>query len=394
MKKVGLAVCYDTKNFGSQLQVLATIKKIEELGYETEIIQYTKKLTPTFILQTIPRLFNASFIKSKLNSKRKKQEIKKYPDIEKNISIRNNRFHAFVEKYFTNISKPYGGWENLVKESAKSYDIFLCGSDQLWLPNNLGSHFYTLEFAPKNKTKIAFATSFGVSQIPNRQKKATAKYLNRFQYLSTRELTGQRIIEELTGKNASVVCDPTLLFNAEGWMQMIPDKKVIEEPYVFCYFLGTNKKYRNEANEFKKQSGLKLVTCPYLDNFVEEDHQIGDIQLFDIDATDFVNLIRHAEYILTDSFHGSVFSILYHKKFITFNRFNAGVNSRNSRIDSLFTILELSERRYNGNIKDVEKDINYVDVEELLCKLRTASIQYLKVDLKGEGVVENDTDNR
>lgn len=382
MKKVGLAVCYDTKNFGSQLQVLATIKKVEDLGYESEIIRYKKKLTPTFVLQTIPRLFNVSFLKAKLHSKNKRKQIEKYPNIAKNVSIRNNRFNEFVEKYFTNLSRPYAGWENLVRESAKNYDMFLCGSDQLWLPNNLGSHFYTLEFAPDNKTKIAYATSFGVSQIPNMQKKATAKYLNRFQHLSTRELAGQKIIQELTGKKASVVCDPTLLFDAKGWAQMLPERKVVEEPYAFCYFLGTNEEHRKAADEFKRKTGLKLVTCPYLDNFVETDQQFGDIQMFDMDAADFVNLIRHAEYILTDSFHGSVFSILHHKKFMTFNRFTAGANSRNSRIDSLCILLGLSERRFNGDVMDVEKDVDYVSVEEKLLKLREASLEYLATALK------------
>ena len=382
MKKVGLAVCYDTKNFGSQLQVLATIKKIEDLGYESEIIRYKKKLTPIFVLQTIPRLFNVSFLKAKMHSSNKRKQIERYPDIAKNVSVRNNRFNGFVKKYFTNLSEPYAGWENLVKESAKSYDMFLCGSDQLWLPNNLGSHFYTLEFAPDNKLKIAYATSFGVSQIPERQKKATAKYLNRFQCLSTRELAGQKIIQELTGKKASVVCDPTLLFDAKGWAELLPERKIVEEPYVFCYFLGTNEEHRTAANEFKKRTGLKLVTCPFLDNFVEKDQQFGDIQMFDIDAADFVNIIRHAEYILTDSFHGSVFSILHHKKFMTFNRFTAGVNSRNSRIDSLCTLLGLSERRFNGNVTDVEKDIDYKGVEEKLLKLREASLEYLATALK------------
>ena len=382
MKKVGLAVCYDTKNFGSQLQVLATMKKIEDLGYKTEIIRYKKKLTPMFALQTIPRLFNMSFINAKIHSKDKNKKIEKYPEIAKNVSVRNNRFNGFVKKYFTNLSKPYAGWENLVKESAKNYDMFLCGSDQLWLPNNLGSHFYTLEFAPDNKRKIAYATSFGVSQIPERQKKATAKYLNRFQYLSTRELAGQKIIQELTGKKASVVCDPTLLFDAKGWAELLPERKIVEEPYVFCYFLGTNEEHRIAANEFKKRTGLKLVTCPFLDNFVEKDQQFGDIQIFDMDAADFVNIIRHAEYILTDSFHGSVFSILHHKKFMTFNRFTAGVNSRNSRIDSLCTLLGQSERRFNGNVTDVEKDIDYKGVEEKLLKLREASLEYLATALK------------
>lgn len=382
MKKVGLAVCYDTKNFGSQLQVLATIKKVEEFGYDTEIIRYKKKLTPTFVLQTIPRLFNISFIKAKLATKHKNNKIAKCPEIAKKVSIRNKRFQMFVTEHFANLSKPYDGWENLVKESGNNYDIFLCGSDQLWLPNNLGSHFYTLEFAPDDKHKIAYATSFGVSQIPGKQKKATAKYLNRFKYLSTRELAGQKIIKELTGRDAQVVCDPTLLFDAEGWEQMIPNKRLIDEPYVFCYFLGTNQEHRNVANEFKKKTGLKIVTCPYLDNFVKTDQRFGDVQLFDMDAADFVNLIRYAEYILTDSFHGSVLSILNHKKFMTFNRFNAGANSRNSRIDSLCTLLGLSDRRYTGNVMCVEKDIDYSDVEKRLGELRKKSIEYLENALK------------
>ena len=382
MKKVGLAVCYDTKNFGSQLQVLATIKKVEDLGHETEIIQYKKKLTPIFVLQTIPRLFNVSFVKAKLHSIYIRKQIEKHQDIAKSVSVRNGRFNQFVEKHFTNLSKPYKGWENLVRESAKKYDVFLCGSDQLWLQNNLGSHFYTLEFATDDKPKIAYATSFGVSQIPERQKKATAKYLNRFQHLSTRELAGQKIIQELTGKKASVVCDPTLLFDANSWKRIIPDRRVIDEPYVFCYFLGTNEEHRKAANELKKKTGLKLVTCPFLDNFVERDQQFGDIQMFDMDAADFVNLIRHAEYILTDSFHGSVFSILHHKKFMTFNRFTAGTNSRNSRIDSLCTLLGLSERRFNGNVMDVKNDVDYVGVEERLSKLRVDSIKYLENALK------------
>ena len=387
MSKVGLAVCYDTKNFGSQLQVLATVKKVEECGCEAEIIRYNKKITPTFIIQTIPRLFNVSFLKSKLSGSERDKKLKQKPELMVQVKQRNQRFDEFVEEYFSEyFSEPYNGWETLVKKCATNYDKFLCGSDQLWLPNNLGSHFYTLEFASSNKPKIAYATSFGVSQIPEKQKKATAKYLNRFQYLSTREIAGQKIIQELTGKKASVVCDPTLLFNAKGWAQMLPERKIIEEPYVFCYFLGTNEEHRDAANEFKRMTGLKLVTCPYLDNFVEKDQQFGDIQIFDMDAADFVNLIRHAEYILTDSFHGSVFSILHHKKFMSFFGFLAGANSRNSRIDSLCTLLNLSDRRYNGNVMNVVNDIQYSDVEKKLENLRASSIEYLQKALKSEKV--------
>lgn len=382
MKKIGLAVCYDTKNFGSQLQVLATVKKIENLGYKTEIIRYKKRLTPVFVMQSIPRIINIPFLKAKANSRKKRKQIEKHEELYKKVFVRNQRFSSFVEKYFSNLSKPYQGWENLVKESNLNYDVFLCGSDQLWLPHNLGSHFYTLEFASDEKKKIAYATSFGVSEIPPLYKKGFAKFLNRFQFLSTRELAGQKIIKELTGKESQVVCDPTLLFDADGWGKMIPDRQVIGDPYVFCYFLGTNEEHRKAAEEFKKKTGLKLVTCPFLDNYVEGDLKFGDVQMFDMDAADFVNLIRHAEYILTDSFHGSVFSILHHKKFLTFNRFNAGANSRNSRIDSLCALLGLSERRYTGDVMTVQQNIEYISVENKLQKLRDDSCLYLKQALE------------
>lgn len=379
MKKIGLAVCYDTKNFGSQLQVLATVKEIESLGFETEIIRYKKKLTPKFLVQSIPRVFNPYFISGKRNGRKKKKEIQAYPKIAEKVAVRNKRFDSFVNQYFSNIlSDPYNGWENLVSGVSDVYDAFLCGSDQLWLPSNLGSHFYTLEFAPDKKNKIAYATSFGVSEIPLYQKKRTAKYLKRFQFLSTREIAGSKIIEELTGKPAKVVCDPTLLFDSEQWMRLIPDKKIIDEPYVFCYFLGTNMDHRKAAEAFRQKTRLKLVTCPFLDNFVEYDREFGDIQLFDMDAADFVNLIRHAEYVLTDSFHGTVFSILNHKRFLTFNRFTEGVNSRNSRIDSLCELLGLKARRYAGRIDSVEDDIDFLTVDSKLIKLRSSSEKFLE----------------
>lgn len=322
-----------------------------------------------------------AFIRNKLNARNRVKELKKYPEVYKNVSIRNKRFVRFVSEYFNNLSKPYEGWGNLVRLSSENYDAFLCGSDQLWLPHNLGSHFYTLEFAPDSKPKIAYATSFGVSQIPKFQKKRTAKYLNRFQYLSTREITGKKIIKELIGTEVKVVSDPTLLFDREGWLKIIHDKTIIDTPYIYCYLLGTNPEHRRAALELSKIKGIKIVTTPFLDNFVEEDMNFGDIQLFDLDSSDFVNLVRHAEYVLTDSFHGTVFSILNQKRFLTFNRFAAGTNSRNSRIDSLCTILGLEKRRFNGDVSLVDDPIDFPEVYQKTSDYRDKSLQYLENSL-------------
>lgn len=386
MKKVGLSVCYDTKNFGSQLQVLATVKKIEELGYETEIIRYKKKMSFKFICQTLPRFFNSYFVKAKIKGKKKRKKLAQHSEIYSNVKIRNKRFEQYVKENYTNLSQWYYGWDGLVKGTEKNYETVLCGSDQLWLPSNLGSHFYTLEFAGDNKNKIAYATSFGVSQIPWYQKHSTRKYLNSFSHLSCREEKGAKIIKDLTGKDIPVVVDPTLLLDKEAWERIIPVKKVIEDRYVFCYFLGENVEHRKIAEELAQKENLKIVTIPFLDNFVEYDKDFGDYKMYDIDTNDFVNLIRGAEYVLTDSFHGSIFSIINHKKFITLNRFVEGTkNSRNSRIDNLCSMLNLNDRRYKGNIiESIKKDIDYNKVDNLLEDVRKNSIEYLSDSLNGK----------
>ena len=383
MKKIGLAVCYDTKNYGSQLQVLATIKKLEMMGFESEIIRYKKKISIKLIQQTLPRFFNPYFIKSKLKGRKEKKLLNRDIEVKEKVLVRNKRFIEFANKHFNNISTIHNGWNELVKECDKNYDYLLCGSDQLWLPSNLGSHFYTLEFAKLQKRKIAYATSFGVNQIPWYQIASTKKYLKRFNYLSNREISGSEIVKKLIGEKSEVVCDPTLLLTKEEWEEILPPQKKKTEKYIFCYFLGTNEEHRKQANQLKKMTGYRIITIPFLDNYVEGDKNFGDIQLFDVDAQDFVNYIRNAEYVLTDSFHGTIFSILNEKKFMTFNRFKSNSkNSRNTRIDSLFKLLELSDRRYNESIETIFEEIDYNRVKKKLSKIKKDSEDYLEEALK------------
>lgn len=381
-KKIGLAVCYDTKNFGSQLQVLATVHEVEKLGYESEIIRYKKKLSLRFVLQSLPRLLNPFFVKNKLEIRKRKKLLAAHPAVNEQVKIRDHRFEGFVDTHYHNLSVWYVGWEDLKKRSAENYDAFLCGSDQLWLPSNLGSHFYTLEFAPAEKPKIAYATSFGVSEIPWFQKTRTAKYLNAFARLSTREKSGQKIINRLLHREVPVVCDPTLLVSVDEWEQLIPVKTPVAGKYLFCFLLGDNTEHRKIAEIFAKEEGLQIVTIPFLNHYTEVDETFGDIRLFDVDAADFVNLIRGAEYVLTDSFHGMVFSLLHHKQFMVFNRFQDGADSRNSRIDSLCEMLKLSGRRYGGDIRKVKDPIDYKTTDELLQKKREESARYLAEALK------------
>lgn len=385
MKKIGICACYNNYNYGSMLQAYATQKAITKIGYENEFIVYKKKKNLKFILQSIPRVFNGYFISAKINEIRKRIQFNKHPDIKEKIGIRKRAFKTFEHKYYENFSKEYIGYEEL-KNGAKNYTDVLVGSDQLWLPIGLGSNFYNLMFVPENINKISYATSFGVSQIPWYQIKRTKKYLKRINHLSTRELRGKEIINEIAGIEAKVVVDPTLLFNNNEWLEMIPNKKISELEnikYIFCYFLGKVEKYREEVQKLAENKKLKIVILPHLDDFVEIDEKFGDFHLYNIGPDDFVNLIRNAEYVCTDSFHGTVFSLLNHKKFITFNRFDEkSKNSRNSRIDSLCSQIGIEDRRYNENIFYIDNELEYNKIDDKIEKLRKESKKFLEVALK------------
>ena len=383
MKKAGLWVRYDCDNFGSMLQILATQKAIEQMGWKYEIIRYDKK-TPLFYITNISRIFNPYFMKGKIENFLKNQKLKKYPELQKGNQKRRKCISRYRRKFIGPYSKVYKGYSNLVK-GASDFDAVIVGSDQLWTPAGIKSKFYNLLFVPDQVNKISFATSFGVGNVPDFQKKMTTKYLNRIDHISVRETRGAEIVKELTGRDVTVALDPTLLYSGDEWRKIFPEKRLIEEPYVLAYFLGGNEKHRDAVEKLSKKTNLKVVTIPFMDMFVERDLLFGDKKLFSVGPIDFLNLIRGAEYICTDSFHGTVFSILNHKQFIIFNRTNNNdKQTRNSRIDSLFELLDLKERRYNEKralSEIIDKKIDFDRCEEKLAALRKETFDFLDAAL-------------
>lgn len=380
MKKLGLCVRYDCNNYGSMLQILATQKVIERAGWSYEIIRYDKK-TVAFILKNIPRLFNPYFVSGKRMDFLKKMKMKKHPEINEANKRRLNRFAEYRKEYIGPYSAVYKGYSNLVKASA-NYDAVMVGSDQLWTPAGIQSRFYNLLFVKDEIRKISFATSFGVVEVPNNQKKLTTQYLNRIDCLSVRENSGAELVKKLTGRDAVVALDPTLLLTGEEWEEIFPNKTSEREPYIFAYFLGKESMHRAQVEKLAKEKNIKIITCPHMDEFVEADLQFGTEQRFDVGPVDFLNLIRNAEYVCTDSFHGTVFSILNHKKFVTFDRYSDELRkSKNSRIKSLFELLGLEKRHFVDQFQNIlavaDGKINYDSVEEKLGKLRKESLDFL-----------------
>ena len=387
--KVGIASCYYNRNYGSMLQAYATQRIIEKMGNEAITIQCLspiRYMTQPKWKYYFHKVCNIDILSSKFRKYKGHRRAKKNKEYSNNIAIRNEKFDNFYKRYIR-LSELNQTREELT-QFASCLDAVVVGSDMLWHPVNIEHDYYTLTFVPESVKKVAYATSFGTTIIPKYQRKKTKNFLERFDAISVREESGITVIKELgVDKKTEVVLDPTLLFTADEWMDIQDEKPIICEEYIFCYFLGVNLEHRRLANELKKKTNLKIVTLPYLDEYVQGDEDFGDFQLFDVGPSEFVNLIRNAKYVLTDSFHGTCFSILNHKQFLTFNRFRAGNSqSTNTRIDSLLGELHLEERRVsegqNNVINIINKTIDYNNVDEKLEKLREESCSYLKLAME------------
>lgn len=377
MNNVGLCIVYKNCNYGSILQSYATLLKIQSLGCNYEILRYTPTKNMKFYLKAIPRLLNRDMIYGKVRTFKRKIGKKTHKEFARNDRIREKKFREFVDNNFEHFSREIHKYSAL-QEYANKFSDVLVGSDQLWLPSGLATNFYNLKFVPDGVNKIAYSASFGVSKIPSYQRNRTRDYINRINHLSVRENAGARIIKELTGRDAQVILDPTMVIDREDWDKSITNREIVEGDYIFCYFLGNNPSQREEVRKLAEEKKLRIVVLRHLDEYIPEDENFGDIAPYDVGPAEFVNLIRHAKYVCTDSFHGSVFSIIYHKQFISFNRYADGTNSRNSRLDTLFSNIGVS-RRYGSNLsKEIDEYIDWESVEKELQLLRKSSATFIE----------------
>ena len=162
---------------------------------------------------------------------------------------------------------------------------------------------YFFDFVSNTKKKISYSCSFGVSIIPDNKKKIITELLQRFNYISVRENSGQKIIKNLIHKDVPVMVDPVLLLNANEW-DAIASRRIVDGEYVFVYFLTYNRDYFTYAHQVSKMLGAKLVVVPV----TKEEYQIQGEIIQDAGPAEWISLIKYSKMVLTDSFHGSVFS--------------------------------------------------------------------------------------
>lgn len=387
MGKTAIVSCYFKHNYGSALQAFATQYFLDSIGIENETINISENVDflrgkKKYYLKEIT---NFSFYYSKLGMIKFCLDKKINKKLNNNVKIRAKKYEEF--KNNIRLSKPYKTYDELTK-ACKNYNNVIVGGDQLWLPVNVVADYYTLNWVPSGINKVAFSTSFGVSEIPSKYKNCYKNFLNRLDNISVREDSGVKIVEELLQKKPFLSCDPTILLTKEDWMKIKKTSSCNnKEKYIFCYLLGNNVEHRKFAQRLKELTGYKIVSINHADEYVAYSDKFADITPYDVGPAQWIDLISNAEYVCTDSFHGIVFSLIFNKIFFAFERYktNNSKISTNTRAYSLLKNFDLSDRLFKGNefINEVLKsNIDFNKVNDKLENIRASSIEFLRKSLK------------
>ena len=349
MKNVGIITLYhNNANYGGILQAYALSGAVTALGYGCSVIDYVQ--TPMRYPEKLKRKLKTegpartvrTAAENVLRMAEKKTRRILGEKAQPEIRAREEGAAAFRKRI------PHTEtctWKEL-PETAEKFDMFLCGSDQIWNMGAAGSFdpVYWLDFVPQDKGKASYAASMPLPAIPQSETDTIRRRVRALDCVSVREEQGRRLLEPLRGEDIPVVLDPVFLPETACW-ESLAGERLIREPYIYAYLLGNDKKAREELKKFSKEMNLQIVFTPYLQSEYRLcDSNFGDIRMCG-GPEEFLNLIRYADFVFTDSFHASVFSILFEKQFWAFRRGSAG-DRRNmdSRLESLTGMFGLSDR--------------------------------------------------
>ena len=380
MKKAGIVTLYyNNINYGGMLQAAATVKMLENIGVNAEQISYQKNgnhIQQTSLLKRMSQYSPLKLVKLVFDRLhwiyidfRDKSILKKNSN---NLIIRRNAFLNFME------SIPH---TQLVDDSSiyqldDNYDFYVSGSDQVWNPAHWSNTFF-LKFT--DKKKMSYAASLGVDNLSQCDSKVFKEGISDIDIITVRENSAKELVEKYTDKTAKVVLDPTLMLKKTDWEQYEKPYDV-NEKYILCYLLGKNKQQHKLIRKFAKEKSLKIVYLPFSQRQeCYKDKDFGDIRLYDVGPAEFLYLIHNAQYVVTDSFHAVVFSLIYNKEFYVLNRYYGGRVTDNGRVLTLLSTVNLQDR-FVLNKTDIDKcqKIKWENKNEIIAKKQSEIYEFLK----------------
>lgn len=367
-KKIGIVTLPGYFNYGNRLQNYALQEILKRYSKEVETLVIPKISANSHgTKHYVKKLFSQPLSKTaKAFASKIKGKIKNL--LNKDILIeRERRFKEFSQDY---IKERHFGSLYEINEISNEFDYIVTGSDQVWNPNFIKNmeQYYFLQFVEKEK-RIAYAPSFGISEIPEEVRQQYKEWLSSIPYISVREKEGAKIINELIGRDVPVLVDPTLLLNKEEWLKISKEhKNKPKSKYLISYFWGKIPKGRKTLiKRIAKKYNLEIVNIANL----------SDKKTYTADPSEFIDYINSASLVLTDSYHGSIFSILMETPFFIFERI--GGPSMYSRISTLLEMTKLKNREE----KDIDLNRNLLEmdfshVQSILNGEREKSFDFLK----------------
>lgn len=372
--RIGIITWFRYENYGTKLQAIALQKYLRNMGHNVELLDFelddgNNKHNKQPQKSLKERLIN------KLEWKVYFRQKEKYEDA---FEKRSSKFRTIIENECI-LSKRIESESDYVKV-ANSYDLLICGSDQIWNPSWFHPYYYAALDGVKTN-KIAYAPSIGVSRIPEIQLELYRTALEKFEAIAVREKSASALLSEVYQKDITSVVDPTLLLNSEDWDKVSGIKeRIVKEDYILCYFLSDNLHHWKATKRIAKKKNKQLVIIPQRGlSYIQK-----GITCREAGIGEFLNLVKYADSVITDSFHATVFSMIFNKSFFVFERHNPSeFNNQNSRIYSILNEMGASDRliSYNSTVIKVDGCVDYKTVNERMQNKISDSVRFLNNQL-------------
>lgn len=350
---------HKSNNYGAILQSYALQKVIKNYGHEVEFINYDcDYINKPYKIVNLKKkgignyLFGVIGYICYMPRRKKCNEFRKYFSYSKGVNQKN------------------------IDELSDLYDLYITGSDQVWnykLTNN--DYNYLLDFVKDPKKKCSYAASIGLKSIEVNVKERYIQLLSEFNKITVREEKGKKLLNSLIYNDVNVALDPTLLLNREDWMQVTHNYRS-KEDYILVYQLGFSSRMMNFIKKLASKDNCRVIYVPFpIGKYIKSKFNLT------CGPAEWLGLFKNAKYVVTDSFHGTIFSIIFHRKFYT--EISDQNRAIGSRIDDLLCKLELQDRLIVNNDNEIsDNNIDYNAVDKILEQERKKSMLLLEDILK------------
>lgn len=386
--KIGIITFWNSQdNYGQVMQCYALQAYLKKQGHDVALIRYvaTQKQDGYIIaiLKKLSKACSLKYIKSYINYRKSLKSQAEF------LKSNPRYFDEFRAKYISSTEKVYVGYRDLWIEDWSSYDALICGSDQIWsysTEENLRAYY--LNFGQIELKRIAYAASFGRTVLPDDYNAILPKLLSQIDSIGLREQSGVKLCKGVGRNDAQLVCDPTLLLTGQDYLQAIIKNEVGVTDTLFCYLLNWETLFPYvELKQFVQKQSLKVCFVPA--------HGVESKQYFepesDLSISSWFDSIVSSRYVVTNSFHGTVFSLLLHRPFVSFPL--TGISSgMNDRLVTLLSYLGLENRIYSEetSIDDIlKKTIDWEAVDRKLQGFRAISTNFLDTALQKKKIDTN-----